>query len=147
MGAQRPGTMITCTDLEDQNAEGLCNCNLMYSENLIFTFCPLFSIASSTEYGSGRCLRHRRSLVTCSSLIKTVEDLWSIRASNVIGNSSGTLYARQHQYKWGICITDTSVRGHTIVATTGWGLSLTDLELSESFKPNPPMTLDWLGVT
>src|SRR5882762_2909278 len=146
MGAQRPGAMIARTDLEDQNAEGSCNCSLTYSENSILTFCPFFSIASSTEYGLGRRLRCRQRLVTCSSLIKTVEDPWSISASKVIGKASGPVYARHRQYRWGTCMADASIRGCTIVAAIGWGLPLTDAdpELSESSRPS--ITLDWLGA-
>ena len=30
---QIPGAMIAWTDVEDQSADGSCNCNLMYSVN------------------------------------------------------------------------------------------------------------------
>ena len=74
MGAHRPGAIIAHTDLEDQYEEGSCNCNLTYSENAIVTFCPLFFMASSAEYGSGRRLRWSPSIDTCSSLIRAAEE-------------------------------------------------------------------------
>ena len=74
MGAHRPGATIARTDLEDQYEEGSCNCTLTYSVNAIVTFCPLFFMASSAEYGSGRRLRRSPSIDTYSSLIKAAEE-------------------------------------------------------------------------
>ena len=71
IGAQRPRAIIARTDLEDQRAEGLCNCSVTYSENEISTFCPFFSIASSAEKGFRSGLQRRPSLFTYDSRIKS----------------------------------------------------------------------------
>src|ERR1700691_3309206 len=99
IGEQSLSTMIVQMDFEDQYKGGLWSCTLTYSENLISTFCPFFSIASSAVYGSCRHLRRRQSLVTYSSLIKAAEEPWSIRALNVIGDPSALVPARHFQYR------------------------------------------------
>src|ERR1700729_399559 len=74
IGAQRPRATIARMDLDDQRAERSCNCSVMYLENEISTFCPLFSIASSAEKGFRSGLRRRPSLFTYDSRIKTEEE-------------------------------------------------------------------------
>src|SRR6202044_3165501 len=111
--------------------------------NLISTFCPFFSIASSAVYGSCRHLRRRQSLVTYSSLIKAAEEPWSIRALNVIGEPSALVPAKHFQYRWGVCSGETSLRG----LKTGrkvWLLTDKNPLLSDSPLPS---TVDALGAT
>src|SRR5882762_7648064 len=143
MGEQSPGAMIAWMVLDDQYKEGSWSCNLTYSENLTLTFCLFFSIASSAVYGSCRRLRQRQSLVMNSGLIKAVEELWSIRASNVTGEPSTSFPAKHFQYKWGTCSGDASLRGLKTGGTV-WLLTnekplLSDLPL--------PSTVDAFGVT
>ena len=74
------------------------------------------------------------------SLINTADDLWSIKASNFIGNSLVLLLVKQRQYRCGMCSSDPSLRGRYMQG------NVITLSLSESLLGCPLITLEALGA-